>query len=95
MVSASGEASIIDFDRAVINPTESAKKAEYTNFCRLLNRIVVSDPIAEDTQPEGNEGRRGRRGRLEVDESQILGRVTRSMGTARETLNGMRLRPRR
>jgi len=93
MVDASDEVAIIDFDRAIINPTESAKKEEYRELRRLLNRIVVDDSVSQETQPEDDRRHRGRTGRREVDEGQVLGRVTRSMGTARETLSGMRLRP--
>jgi len=92
VIDSSGEVAIIDFDRAIIGAEESDKTAEYHKLRRLLERRV-DDSVREEVKPESSRPRtRKERSR---DEGAILGRVTRSMGTARETLGGMRLRPRR
>jgi tRNA A-37 threonylcarbamoyl transferase component Bud32 len=93
VVNASGEVAIIDFDRAMINARESDKKAELRVLRRLLESRV-DDSALEEAKAEGSRGSRAQKGKR-GDEGPIPGRVTRSMGTARETLSGMRLRPRR
>ena len=92
VIDGSGEVAIIDFDRAMIDAEESDKKAEYRSLRRLLE-TRVDDSVRDETKSETSRGTRARKERR-ADES-VVGRVTRSMGTARETLNGMRLRPRR
>jgi serine/threonine protein kinase len=92
LINDSGEVAIIDLDRATLNASESARNEEYKNLCRLLD-IKVDNSVHEDVNPEGRNRTRIRtdRGSAGV---QKPGRLTRSMGTTRQTLSGMTLRPR-
>jgi len=93
LVDDSGEVAIIDFDRATINARQSDRKEEYRALTRLLNTRVDDSAHEEVDLAAGRRTRaRKERGSLEV---QKLARITRSMGTARQTLGGMILRPRR
>jgi RIO-like serine/threonine protein kinase len=87
LVTDSGEVAIIDFDRATMNAKPSARQAEYRALSRLLDaRVDDSDQPVKRTRV------RQERGSVKT---QSLRRTTRSMGTARQTLGGMTLRPRR
>jgi tRNA A-37 threonylcarbamoyl transferase component Bud32 len=88
LVMDSGEVAIIDFDRATMNAKRSARQAEYRALSRLLDsRVDDSDqPVKRRTRDRQERGNA---------KTQSLRRTTRSMGTARQTLGGMTLRPRR
>jgi RIO-like serine/threonine protein kinase len=91
VIDSSGDVAIIDFDQAIIDGKESDKKSEYRKLRRLLEARVDTS-IRDEPEPEGSREPRTRKERNR-DEGAIVGRVTRSMGTSRETLGGMRLRP--
>jgi serine/threonine protein kinase len=93
VINASGEVAIIDFDRAIIDAEEPDKKAEYRMLYCLLDRRV-DDSSPNEATAGTIRGSRARRGRSAA-QGAVIGRVTRSVGTAKETLGGMRLRPRR
>src|ERR1700734_549889 len=91
LIDASGEVAIIDFDQATIYGGERARREEYQKLARLL-KPKVDDSIREEAKPEvSNRARAKERGNVDLP---TLGRVTRSMGTARQTSGGMTLRPR-
>ena len=93
LINDSGKVTIIDLDRATLNASESAREEEYRKLCSLLE-TKVDDSTHEDLDPEGKSRTRIRKERDSIG-VQNPGRVTRSMGTARQTLGGMTLRPRR
>src|ERR1700729_408171 len=93
LINDSGKVTIIDLDRATLNASESAREEEYRKLCSLLE-TKVDDSVPEDVKQGGRNRTRIRKEQDSIG-VQNTGRVTRSMGTARQTSGGMTLRPRR
>jgi serine/threonine protein kinase len=86
LVKDSGEVAIIDFDRARRNTRQSSRKEEYHALMQLLDNRVDDSKLAVKIRT---------RTRKERENVEVRTRITRSMGTVRQTLGGMTLRPRR
>ena len=88
LIKDSGEVTIIDFDRAQRDATESSRREEYHKLRRLLDDRVDDSKLVVKSRSQA------RKGRNDVEVGSIR-RTTRSMGAVRQTLGGMTLRPRR
>jgi serine/threonine protein kinase len=88
LIKDSGEVTIIDFDQAKRDATESSRREEYHKLRRLLDDRVDDSKLAVKSRSQA----RKERNNIEVGS---IRRITRSMGTARQTLGGMTLRSRR